>query len=381
MRILFYDFAFPHVLRDSEYPIGGWAIQLKQIAVALRAAGHAVGVLTLAGANEFVGKQDVIDLVETYDPKAGIRKLRFLSNFPKILAAARRWHPDVIIQSCAGFNTAVMAVVCARLGIPFVHRLANDIDADGRYAEQLSLRERVAFRYGLGRSSLVICQNAYQKSEIERRYPGKPVAIIRNMYLGAPAPAAPLPRDARRYIGWLAVFRKQKNVPLLLRLARALPDIPFRVGGMPAPNMDGEIGAAVEALGKLPNVEMAGYVKRSDVPEFLNHSIALLSTSDFEGFSNAFLESLDCGTPVIARRAIDPDSFLAKNGLGFIADGEDDLAARVREAFALEAGAYDALALACRRYVATEHSPERYVEELVACLSPLTRHRTPKSRA
>ena len=50
----------------------------------------------------------------------------------------------------------------------------------------------------------------------------------------------------------------------------------------------------------------------------------LLSTPDFEGFSNMFLEALAVGTPVMTRRQVDPDSIVERHTLG--ASAEDELA-------------------------------------------------------
>ena len=48
----------------------------------------------------------------------------------------------------------------------------------------------------------------------------------------------------------------------------------------------------------------------------------LLCTSDFEGFSNVFLEALAVGTPVVTRRHVDPDLIVLRHTLGASAEDE-----------------------------------------------------------
>ncbi len=163
MKFLFVDFTLPHLLRDAEFPVGGWAVELLSWLKALNASGRRAGVLTWKGANDYVGPQDVCDLVETYDPKQGIRVVKYAYSYiPKMVAAARRYQPDAIIQACAGIQTGMMAHVAGRLGVPFGHRIASDSDSDDRYKDRLPWFEQLGFQYGLNRAATILCQNAYQ---------------------------------------------------------------------------------------------------------------------------------------------------------------------------------------------------------------------------
>ncbi|HUO93221.1 MAG TPA: glycosyltransferase, partial [Rhizomicrobium sp.] len=312
------------------------------------------------------------ELVETYDPKKGIRKLRFGYYFlPALIRGVHAFKPDVIVQSCSGFNTGVMAFIARLFGIPFVHRIACDTDADGRYTIYLNSREQLGYRFGLKNSQLVVCQNDYQRDSIRELFPQKPVQIVRNLILRADTNAAHSP-SGRTYVAWLGVFRRQKNLPLLLRIATALPQVRFRIGGMANARLDAETKAAIEGLKKLPNVEFAGYIRREGVSDFLKGAIALLSTSDFEGFSNVFLEALQNGTPVVARKAVDPDSIFARNKLGLIADDEAGLIENVEAVCRMDAGTYEQLSQRCRNYVDANHSPEIGVAALIGALSMVT---------
>jgi len=375
MRLLFVDFSLPHLLADDAFPVGGFAVQLEQWLAGLGENGVACGVLTWKGANAHVGRALPFELLETYDPKAGVRVLKyFYAYIPSMLAAARAFRPDAIVQSIASVHTGIMAHIAGRLGVPFVYRIACDSDVDGRLSTLLKPYERISYRHGLGSAGLVICQNGYQVAQMQRLFPGKPLLLIENTIRMPPGDAPPCERSGRSYIAWLGVFREQKNIPLLLRAAEALPGVAFRVAGMSYPGTDAETLAALAALETLPNVRMTGYLKRAQVPEFLAHATGLLCTSHFEGFSNTFLEAFAGGTPVITRKGVDPDGIVKRHHLGYAAESDADLIASAGRLSALPAGEYAALAGRARAHVMAHHAPRaamqkviRKIEEVVAC--------------
>jgi len=372
MRLLFVDdFMLARVLRDADAAVGGWSMQLAILARRLGELGHEVGVLAWKGANAEAGDQSICRLLETYDPRQGIPKLRFLHpRLTSLASATARFRPDAIVQSCSGLITGAMAWIAQRQRIPFVHRIACDTDADGRETLYLSRTARLCYHYGLRRSSLIICQNEYQREHVAKMLPRMRTAILHNAI--APSSVATSPRIARHYIAWLGVFRRQKNLPLLLRIARKNPEIEFRVAGEAYETLDADSAVAMEGLRTLANVRMAGYVRHSAVPEFLGGAMALLATSDYEGFSNTFLEALAAGTPVIARAAIDPDGMIAKNGLGFIAAEESALSEAVRRAVSLDGASFEAISARCVQHVTAHHSPAAAARRLSQILEPLS---------
>jgi glycosyltransferase involved in cell wall biosynthesis len=376
MRLLFIDFTLPHLLTDDAVPAGGWAVQLEQWLNGLSQAGVESGVLTWKGANAHVPSQQPFALLETYDPARGVRVLKyFYSHIPALLAAARAFRPDAIVQSARSLHTGIMAHIAGRLGVPFVYRIASDADVDARHRNGLALYERLAFRHGLARADLVICQNAYQLERMKDAFPKKPRLLIRNTIAIESGAASARPRGARDCVAWLGNFRGVKNMPLLLKVAQNLPDIPFRVAGVAVAGADHETRTAVDALGKLPNVRFEGYLRRGEVAGFLSRAMALLCTSHLEGFSNTFLEAFAVGTPVITRKGVDPDSIIERHGLGQVAQDDSELATHISQLFALDPAAYDALAQRCRDYVEANHAPLAAMQGLKDAVgSLLVRH-------
>jgi glycosyltransferase involved in cell wall biosynthesis len=372
VRILSIDFSVPYLLKDDNYPIGGWAVQLSIWLRALENAGHEAALLTWKGALVHVGSGQQIKLIETYDPAHGLRVAKyFYSYIPKILAAARAYRPDVVIQGISGVHTAIMAFVAGQLGIPFVHRVVNDIFVDERCKIGLRPYEWLAYYWARHRTAAFLCQNEYQRGKLAALFPGKPIHVIHNAVAVADDAAAPLPRAERRYVAWLGVFRDGKNLPLLFRIAQEFPAVNFRVAGMPDRVVDQPTLDAVNRLRHLPNVELVGHVRRAGVQQFLSEATMLLCTSDFEGFSNVFLEALAVGTPVVTRRQVDPDSIVERHILGASAEDELALSNSVSAVWDMDAIEYNALARRCQTYVKANHSPTVKARELIAALTPL----------
>lgn len=373
MKVLFIDFTIPYLLADSEYPVGGWAVELSSWLAGLKAAGHRSGVMSWKGAAAYASGNTLCDLLDTYDPDRGIKGLKYFYDYlPSMMSVAAHYKPDVIVQSCANIQTGLMAFIAQRLGVPFVNRVASDLEADARWRSLVpQTYQRLAYDYGMKRADAVLCQNRYQVAQFEQRLPSAPVHLIHNPFSIPKQLAGAMPREDRRYVAWLAVFRDGKNLPLLARLAQRLPHIRFRVGGMPEKRMSAAVGEAMVVLQSLPNVEMVGYVRRQDVMAFLSNAVALLSTSDFEGFSNTFLEAFATGTPLVLRRQIDPDAIVAEKGLGFSARDEDDLAVALDRIWSMERSDFHEVSARCAAYVREEHDPQAKVEQLMTVLAPL----------
>lgn len=347
-------------------------MQLVAWLTALSGLGHRCGVLTGAGANDCAGSQSICELVETYDPKRGLKVLKHVYlRIPSLLAAARAWHPDVVVQSIGSLETGVMAFLGGRLGVPFVHRVASDAHVDERSRNVLGYYERLAYGFGARRADLIVCQNEYQTSRLRQKWPRARLHTQPNIFHPAPGPSSFHCRKDRAYVAWLGLFRKEKNLPLLHAIAETLRSIEFRIAGMALAGIDADSAASLARLRELPNVRFVGYLKRAEVAGFLAGATALVCTSDYEGFPNTFLEALAAGTPVVTRDGVDPDSIIAGHALGRVAIHDDRFAGCIREIHEMPAVRFDELSRRCRHYVETHHAPEPVMRSFVEAVRPL----------
>jgi glycosyltransferase involved in cell wall biosynthesis len=382
MRILFFDLSLPYLLADDDHPAGGAAVQLRAWLHGLLATGNEAGVLTWHGARSHVHDLHGIDLVEAYDRSGGVRYLRVMTKrLPALLAAVRAYAPDALCKATADFNTGLIAQVARMAHVPFVYRVANDTDLDGRYTQRLPRYARIAFSYGIRSAALVLCQTEQQRTKAEVRFGKARVEILPNPFL-VPTPGldGPLPLTARPYVAWLGFFQSQKNLEGLLAIARQLPATQFHVAGRAASNADRETRMLVRKLEAEPNVVLVGHLRRTEVPHFLRRAKFLINTSHYEGFSNTFLESFAAGTPVVIPRHVDPSNIVQRYDLGYVARDTGHLAPTLSTALTQESRAYMEQATRCQSYVMEHHQPEPLADQLVQILGRIgtteTRRRT-----
>lgn len=345
----------PFLLKDADYPVGGATIEWYAWIKGLEANNCEVGVLTWKGAEKYVGNNESINLVEAYDPAVGIRKFRWLYyRYPILYKTIKSYNPDFIIQECAGFNTGIMAYIGKKLNIPFIYRIANDIDTDGRLTRKLNYRQRLFFTYGLKHSSAIFCQNTYQFDNIKSKFPYVKRFIIHNPFYHRRNLPKIKKHSERSYIAWIGIFQYQKNLPVLYEIVKRMPEVEFRIAGKSENSeLDKDTVIALEGLKQHENVKFVGYLKRTDVLPFLSRAYALLNTSHYEGFSNTYLESLATGTPIVTTTKADPDNIIRHNKLGIVADNFHELDYALNKV--INNKQYDMLSKRYHRYLLEYH--------------------------
>jgi len=94
------------------------------------------------------------------------------------------------------------------------------------------------------------------------------------------------------------LFRSRKGHDLIIEALRALPEHTLLIAG------DGPERAALEQAaahhGVTSRVRFLGLVPHDDLPALYGAADALVLASDREGWPNVLLESMACGTPVVA---------------------------------------------------------------------------------
>lgn len=370
LKLLFLNFNLPYLIRDENYPIGGTTVALYGLIKGLIQSNCKVGVLTWKGARNYVGRSIDFDIVETFKLNEGIRRLRWVYKiYPSFFRAIRDYEPNYLIQSCAGVETGAMGLISKRLNIPFIYRVANDMDADHRYRERLNFTEQLIYRYGLKRSDAIFCQNTYQYEHFKRQFPQKKIMIIYNPFNCENREKKINNYSKRKYIAWVGIFQYQKNLASLFDIVKASPALEFRIAGKQRPNLDKETKGALINLKECKNVRFLGYLKRKEILPFLSNAYALLNTSYYEGFSNTFLEAFAAGTPVITTSKVDPDNIISKNNLGLIAKEYTEIPHLLSSL--VNDKDYNEFTKRCRRHVIENHDPSVIAKKFVESLKML----------
>ena len=96
----------------------------------------------------------------------------------------------------------------------------------------------------------------------------------------------------------VAALIPRKNQNLLIESLTALPDVTLLLAGKG--ESEGDYRALVQRLGLTDRVRFLGSVPHDDLPALFAAADIMALVSESEGLANAWVESLACGTPIIA---------------------------------------------------------------------------------
>ncbi|WP_299269667.1 glycosyltransferase family 4 protein [Halorientalis sp.] len=171
-----------------------------------------------------------------------------------------------------------------------------------------------------------------------------------------------------RVVGFLGRLDEEKGIRELAAVARELPDnVTFRFIG------DGDLRewleAELDAEIASGQVELTGWVDHDDVPKQLNDlALLVLPSQPTEGLPTTILESLACGTPVLASPVSGVPDVVRDGETGFRIDSRasSELGAQIAEI--IDEAALDDISVNGRSLVETDYSFEAAVARYRAIL-------------
>lgn len=225
--------------------------------------------------------------------------------------------------------------------------------ADGVIASNQTERDEVLNRYGLDAERVYIAPCGVDLSLFQ---PGSPRAARARLGL----------RPEQRIALYVGRIEPLKGLDTLLRAAAILSERVtdlrvILVGGVSQPG-DLATEAELRRLRSLAAelriehvVDFYGPVEQSRLPDLYRAADVSVAPSHYESFGMAALESLACGTPVVASRVGGLQSTIRDGENGFLApvDGARDFARRIEQVMCrpeLRARLSDGAARAARRY-------------------------------
>jgi glycosyltransferase involved in cell wall biosynthesis len=162
------------------------------------------------------------------------------------------------------------------------------------------------------RADVVVAISEQTKQDLVDFY-AVPAEKIRVVYQGCHAAfRAPIPRetldDAARRLALPPVFllsvgtiERRKNLEVVLRALRGLPDVPLVAVGRATPYL-GELQELARALGIEERVRFLPSVSLPDLAALYRLATASVYPSIFEGFGIPIIEALSSGTPLVTTR-------------------------------------------------------------------------------
>lgn len=286
------------------------------------------------------------------------RPLSYLSFLRDVTAVFRAADPDIVLQSGAQASTYIFRMLSGLQEVPFVFHWATDADHSGEVVPP-SYVGPVLYRASRRRADLNIVQTQKQADLID-----EPAVVVPNILDNRLA----WKEAGGEHVLWLATIEPDKFPERFVELARTLPHREFRMAGrVRGPeSFQTDIRRQIETT---PNITHVGEIPREEIPNYLSEGRCLINTSDYEGFSNTYLEAASSKLPIVSLFH-DPNNMIERHQAGIVVDkSPGDIATAVETMF--DDAMWETYRDGCEQIV-QEHEPEPIVQSFSEALRELT---------
>lgn len=309
---------------------GGGELQVALLAKALALKGHEVVIIDPYSNKSFVTTEGV-NLVHIPEWNRGIKGFRlFWNRIPALWKILLKQKADYYYVRMRSFMHLIPYWVAKKNKSKFIVGIASDIDVMGfrkkfKYSYKnnynilrilfVNVPNDIVFRYLLKKSDYVMLQHSGQHfgNSILRKHQ----FIFRNIiktdftHWGG--------NESKRYYLYVGSLTMLKGADNLLNLVNNVENLtPFKIVGLPRGKKPEKI---FQELGNKKNVELEGWKSHDETLSLISGAKALINTSYYEGFSNAFLEAWSLGVPVISLN-VNPGEIINNYGLGICCNGD-----------------------------------------------------------
>lgn len=146
---------------------------------------------------------------------------------------------------------------------------------------------------------------------------------------GLPSNLYKFQQDAGEYLAFLGRLSKEKRPDHAIEVAKQT-GMPLKIAAKIDPAERDYFKDTIEPLLDHPLIEFIGEISDTEKQAFLANAHALIAPYDWpEPFGLVFIESLACGTPVLAYRRGSVPEIIDHGKTGFVCDRVDDMVDRV----------------------------------------------------
>jgi glycosyltransferase involved in cell wall biosynthesis len=166
---------------------------------------------------------------------------------------------------------------------------------------------------------------------------------------------------------WVGAMRPVKGTERAVQLVEAVRARGWKLAlALVGPPRDAAYWERIRPLlERRPWIRLAGAVDRLHMPEWYRAADVVINTSDSEGLSNALMEALAVGRPVVARDVPGNRALLEPGGLGWLFHDAADFVASVEEVLTHPEAARQRGEQA-RRYMTEHFDPDAEVAQFLA---------------
>jgi len=306
----------------GDFEVNGRAIHFKHIGDGLLEQGYEVSFVTMDYGQSEVEDVNGFKVYKTYSQNEGLPGLRFITvKIPRILNALKKADADVYFFMCAEALGGIVGWFCKRNNKKFIYCGGVDKDFNGN-EWGMNFRDYKLFTYGLNAADLVLCQNTYQSSTLEKHH-GRNGVVLYN-----PMRAASRTYDPEGDIVWIGNYRPQKRAEIYIELSKRVDDRFLMIGG-PSGKYPREKYDEINSMATNSNIKILGSRSYDETDKILSRAKLLVNTSGFEGISNTFLQAWRRGIPVVS--FVDPDNMIKDNDLGIVGMDMDTMVEAVKK--------------------------------------------------
>jgi glycosyltransferase involved in cell wall biosynthesis len=331
---------------------GGAETQLMLITRALAARGYDICVVAFEVPGLDIPASDGgVDVVLRPTHFGGRGIVGRLREAAAAWSAVGRIDAGLVVTRCAGFWVGLVGLRSKLSGRRFVYSSASLLDFQAGYG-LTKRRDRMLFRLGVRLADEIVVQTEEQARLCERRF-GRTSILIKSVS----EPEEPSIGSGEAFV-WTGRIEDNKRPSDFVALARSLPQARFwMIAPKPKKARDLPLWELIEReAAALPNLELFPPVPRRELIDLLGRAVAVVSTSEFEGMPNVFLEAWSRGVPALALNH-DPDGVIGRHGLGAAAEGSAERLVEQARALWDSRNDRQEASSRCRAYVEANHSP------------------------
>lgn len=291
---------------------GGAERQQNLIAQRLLAAGYEVSYLTRRREGAPIREtQDGIAVWNAIPDTRGSVKAPY--KLAVVTRTLRRTGADTFYVRGNDFLCMVTSAYCRATGCNFLYAVSSDADIEPQYLERHHPLHSRAFLWAVRSADAVTALTRHQVEVLDTAYSIDAEHISGGYDLPDDDPPE---RNEREYVLWVGrMDSEQKKPQRFLELAESLPETEFVMVGPPNDDEEAFYEEIRERASSIPNLRFEGFVDPDQIHEYYRDSIALVNTSDYEGFPNVFMEAWRHETPVVSLY-YDVDDMLDREEIG-----------------------------------------------------------------
>ncbi len=251
----------------------------------------------------------------------------------RIVTELERIRPDVIYTRFFSSWSGIAANFANQNNCIHIWALASDNDVT-RLQQSVSLLKPLDYiengwvKKAFSSANYIITQNRYQQEKIQTVY--KREAVLIRQSTDVCQEDSIFKPDSFIAVCWIANLKPIKQPELFVELAERFKtnqSINFTMIGRSHKDYDKLIQDATD---RIPNFRYLGEIPNNEVNKLLNQSHILVNTSEYEGFSNTFVQAWMRKVVVISLNS-NPDGLLTDKEIGFVAGNLNELEKTIHE--------------------------------------------------